>query len=179
MTRCTYIEALERLALLPRLAAFDPHVAGTPPLGLDVPSSDIDVLCHAPDADRFAAAVWDAFGDQAGFAMQQWSHGERPIVASFRAHGWTIELFGHPRPVREQAGWRHFCVERRLLGLGGEPLRAAVIAHRQAGLKTEPAFAAALRTGGDPYDTLLALEQRSDSDLANLLARAGFSDERG
>ncbi len=178
MTRCTYSEALESLALLPRLAAFDPHVAGTPPLGLDVPSSDIDVLCHAPDADRFATVLWDAFADQTGFAMQQWSHSQRPVIASFHAHGWTIELFGHPLPVREQAGWRHFCVERRLLALGGEPFRAALRAFREAGLKTEPAFAKALRIGGDPYGTLLALEQRSDSDLANLLARAGFKGKR-
>jgi hypothetical protein len=175
MTRCTYLEALERLDLLSRLAAYDPHVAGTPPLGIALATSDIDVLCHAPDADAFGEDVRRLFGREAGFRMQQWTADERPIVAAFEAHGWAIELFGHPRPVREQAGWRHFLVERRLLDLGGEAFRAAVLQQRNDGLKTEPAFAAALGLSGDPYAKLLELERQADADLVALLHAAGFA----
>jgi hypothetical protein len=179
MTRCTYLEALQRLDLLSRLAAYDPHVAGTPPLGIDLPSSDIDVLCHAPNAAAFAEDLWRLFGCEAGFRMEQWTENERPVIAAFAAHGWTIELFGHPRPVREQAGWRHFGVERRLLDLGGETFRAAVMQRRNDGLKTEPAFAAALGLGGDPYAALLDLERQSDADLAALLRAAPSMISRG
>lgn len=173
--RPDYREALRRTGLLARLAAFDPHVAGTPPLGLDLPGSDIDVLCFAPDGLAFAAAVWREFSDAPGFSLRQWRWADRPVVAGFRLEGWPIELFGQARPVAEQQGWRHFRVESRLLAMGGPPLRAAVRRHREAGRKTEPAFAAVLGLAGDdPYQALLALEARPDDVLRATLRFAGF-----
>lgn len=165
MTRPAYTEALAQSAVLTRLAAFDPQVAGTPPLGLDLPDSDIDILCNAPDPLAFAAAIWAAYRDLPGFAMWQWQGSDRPVVARFHCSGWLFELFGQARPVAEQLGWRHFAIERRLLALGGEPLRAAVMARRHAGAKTEPAFAQVLGLKGDPYAALLTLEQRDDATL--------------
>ncbi|MET3724830.1 DUF4269 domain-containing protein [Sphingomonas trueperi] len=170
MTRPAYSEALVQSGVLTRLVAFDPHVAGTPPLGLDLPDSDIDILCHAPDPVAFAAAVWAAYRDLRGFAMWQWQGSDRPIVARFHCGGWLFELFGQARPVAEQLGWRHFAIEQRLLALGGEPLRAAVMARRHAGAKTEPAFAQVLGLNGDPYAALLTLEQLDD---ATIRARIG------
>lgn len=164
------MEALVQSRALTRLAAFDPHVAGTPPLGLDLPDSDIDILCHAPDPSAFAAAVWESYRHLPGFAMWQWRGRERPVVARFHCAGWLFELFGQARPVAEQLGWRHFALERRLLALGGEPLRAAVMARRLAGAKTEPAFAQVLGLEGDPYAALLTLESLDD---ATLRARIG------
>jgi hypothetical protein len=174
MTRPGYRDVVERLALMEPLAAYDPHLAGTPPLGLDTAESDIDVICHAPDGARFAQELTALFGDQDGFRLRQWTDATRPVIASFEAQGWTIEIFGHPRPVAEQAGWRHFLVERRLLALGGDAFRAAIMTRRLEGLKTEPAFAAALGLAGDPYAALLALEERLDEDLKRTLSQAGF-----
>jgi hypothetical protein len=174
MNRSHYLEALDRLDVLPELAAFDPHVVGTPPLGLDLPSSDIDIVCFAPDPDAFAYAVWNAFGTQAEFRMWQRLRLDRPVVASFTGAGWTIELFGQSAPVSEQFGWRHFLVEQRLLALGGGVFRAAVMAQRSKGMKTEPAFAALLGLDGDPYQALLCLERCSDIDLTALLMDHGF-----
>lgn len=170
-----YRDALARLGVLARLAAFDPHVAGTPPLGLARPGSDIDILCHAPDAAAFAAKVWREFAGLERFAMWQWRRPHRPVVAAFFAEGWVFEVFGDPRPVGEQEGWRHFLVERRLLQLGGDAFRAAVTARRAGGAKTEPAFAAALGLAGDPYGALLDLGALEDAALQALLARAGFA----
>src|SRR5436309_815387 len=66
-SRPSYAEALAQSGVLTRLAAFDPHVAGTPPLGLDLPDSDIDILCHAPDPQAFAVALWESYRDRPGF----------------------------------------------------------------------------------------------------------------
>ncbi|MET0241758.1 MAG: DUF4269 domain-containing protein [Sphingobium sp.] len=164
-----YEAALQSAGILAVLAQFDPHVAGTPPLGLDMPGSDIDILCHAPDAGAFARAVWAAFAEHAGFAMHQWTSSVRPVIASFRAEGWEFEIFGDAVPVREQAGWRHFMVERRLLALGGEGFRTAVMQARSTGMKTEPAVAAVLGLGGDPYAALLMIEDWEDERLIALL----------
>jgi hypothetical protein len=171
----SYLEALQRLDLLAALARFDPHVAGTPPLGLDLPGSDIDVLCHVLDVDAFTRTVWDFASNHERFAIHQWTGDARPVVASFQAHGWPIEIFGASRPVVQQAGWRHFTVERRLLVLGGDAIRAAVMERRRGGLKTEPAFAAVLGLAGDPYSTLLDVEARTDADLVRLLNGRGFA----
>lgn len=170
--RCTHLEALERLTLIDRLAAFDPHVAGTPPLELDLPSSDIDVLCHAPDVAHFSEHVAACFSSEHGFRIEQWIDGGRPVIAGFRAHDWAFELFGHPLPVREQPGWRHFVVERRLLSIGGHTFRSAVMARREQGAKTEPAFADVLGLAGDPFAVMLELEVCSDDELSDLIADA-------
>ncbi|KTF70523.1 DUF4269 domain-containing protein [Sphingomonas sp. HT-1] len=174
MERPHYLEALERTGVLPKLAAFNPHVVGTPPLGLDLPTSDIDVVCFAPDADAFAYTVWNAFGTSAKFGMWQKINLGRAVVASFVAAGWTIELFGQASPISEQYGWRHFLVEQRLLALGGDIFHAAVMARRTNGMKTEPAFAAVLGLDGDPYQALLSLEGCSDVELTALLKDQGF-----
>jgi hypothetical protein len=97
------------------------------------------------------------------------------VVASFEVAGWRIELYGEAIPVEQQRGWRHFAVERRLLALAGEGLRMPVLALRQRGMKTEPAFAAALRLGGDPYLALLDLGEQDDETLRSLLQAAGFA----
>ncbi|WP_040844787.1 DUF4269 domain-containing protein, partial [Nitrospirillum viridazoti] len=109
----SYQEALALTGLMEALAAFNPRVAGTPPLGLDLPSSDIDILCHAWDPTALAAALWTVGADWEGFTLHQWRQAPRPIIARFRAHGWAFEVFGSPEPVETQAGWRHFMVEAR------------------------------------------------------------------
>jgi hypothetical protein len=169
-----YRQAIDRLRILHVLRHYDPHVAGTLPLGIDVPGSDIDILCHAPDADAFTRLVWSTFGERAAFSIRQWTGEERPVIASFEAHGWTFELFGHPSPVPLQRGWRHFEVERRLLALGGAPFRRAVMERRRQGAKTEPAFADSLQLEGDPYVALLEIHSRDDGQLLRLLAENGF-----
>ena len=55
--------------MLTALARFDPHVAGTPPLGLNLPGSDIDVICQATDAEVFTKTLWDLANTFYGFAI--------------------------------------------------------------------------------------------------------------
>jgi hypothetical protein len=173
--RRSYEEALAESGVLGVLAPFDPRIVGTPPLGLDVPGSDIDVLCFAPDARAFTETLWHNFFNAQGFMAKQLVRLTRPVVASFEVAGWRIELYGEAIPVEHQRGWRHFAVERRLLTLGGEDLTVAVLALRQQGMKTEPAFAAALRLRGDPYLALLDLGEQDDETLASVLKAGGFT----
>lgn len=161
----SYLDALRASEALQRLAMFDPHVAGTLPLRVSVEGSDIDILCHAPDLDGFAQVVWRHFAQQQDFSLHQWARDGRAVIARFEAHGWPFEIFGSSQPVHEQAGWRHFEVERRLLDLGGEDMRVAVLALRQNGTKTEPAFARVLGLQGDPYAAMLDLGGRTDAEL--------------
>jgi hypothetical protein len=120
------------------LAEFDPHLAGTPPLGVDLPTSDLDILCHAAEPEAFAVALWAAFSGETEFLLRQWIIVDRPVIASFIAHGWPFQVFGQKKPVKEQNGWRHFIAERRLLRLGGPTFRAAIMRERSRGVKQRP-----------------------------------------
>ena len=176
MHRRSYEDALAECGVLEVLAPFDPRVAGTPPLGLDLPGSDIDVLCFAPDAYTFTDLVWHVFSGAPAFVAKQWVDPPRAVVVSFEAAGWQIQLYGEAIPVERQRGWRHFAVERRLLAFGGHDLRAAVLTLRQRGMKTERAFAAVLGLTGDPYVALLNLGEQADELLISVLQAQGFAE---
>jgi hypothetical protein len=172
--RRSYEEAVAKSGVMEELARFDPRIAGTPALGLDLPDSDIDIVCFAPDGHAFTEAVWRAVSCASGFTVKQLMRLPRPVVGSFEAAGWRIELDGEAIPVEKQRGWRHFTVERRLLSLGGEDLTAAILALRQQGMKAEPAFAVALKLTGDPYLALLDLNEQDDATLVAVLRAGGF-----
>lgn len=174
MAMSSYLEALTLTEAMTVLAPFEPRVAGALPLGLAVPTSDIDILCYAPDPGAFAATLWMWFQRHPGFLIRQRVGADRAIICSFNAYGWPFEVFGQAMPVTEQQGWRHFTVARRLLELGGDSFRAAVVASRHTGEKTESAFAIVLKLRGDPYQALLDLEPQSDGELIERLNLAGF-----
>jgi hypothetical protein len=174
MEKVHYTEVLRRTEILTKLSTYDPHIAGTPPLGIDLPASDLDILCHAPDPWSFVAVVWGAFSECEEFSMRQWVGSNRPVVAEFVAVGWRIEIFGQALPVKEQHGWKHFLVEQRLLSLGGHTFRNTVMKHRRRGTKTEPAFSAALGLTGDPYQALLEIGRLPDAGITALLKKRGF-----
>ena len=113
--RPSYEEALGECGVLSVLAAFDPRIAGTPPLGLDLPGSDIDVLCFAPDAHAFTETVWHNFSGAPCFTAKQLMRSSRPVVASFEVAGWRIELYGEAIPVEQQRGWRHDHIASRVV----------------------------------------------------------------
>lgn len=165
-----YASAIVGSGIMEFLQPFDPRIVGTLPLGLAVPGSDVDIVCHARDVDAFAEAIWARYRSVDDFVIYRWRSGTQPVVARFVWDGWPFEVFGDQRPVDEQPGWIHFEVERRLLALDDGRLRRAVNAQRAAGLKTEPAFAAVLGIGGDPYRGLLALAAESDAALSARLA---------
>jgi Domain of unknown function (DUF4269) len=164
-----YACVLERLRILERLSQFEPMPIGTPPLGLAVPGSDIDVACYSPTLEEFLTAATDVFGQEDGFATRfaEWVQ-PRAAIAVFRSNEWAVELFCQTIPTRQQVGVRHFLIEQRLLAL--EPgLRPLVLSLKRAGLKTEDAFARTLRLSNpNPYDAVLSLESLDDVSLRRI-----------
>jgi hypothetical protein len=147
--------------LWPLLAEFGPVLAGTVPLGIDTPASDLDVLCAVPAAAqlRFAALLRAHFGARPGFRLaQRVVSGYATTISGFRYEAEELEIFGQALPTAQQHGWRHLLVEHAVLAAGGDNWRTAMRALKQRGLKTEPAFAHLLGLSGDPYTALLALE---------------------
>ena len=159
--------------LWPLLHEFGPVLAGTVPLGIDIATSDIDVLCEVPVAAQahFAALLRVHFGARPGFRLAQRTiGGYAATVSGFSYEGEEIEVFGQALPTARQHGWRHLLVERAVLAAGSYAWRTAVRALKQQGLKTEPAFAQLLGLPGDPYAALLTLEEWSAETLRQCIA---------
>ena len=164
---------LDALALWPALRAFDPVLAGTVPLGVDVPESDLDVICHVPVAHQaaFERLLRDRYGHLAHFQQERTSsRGRACVVSRFSCEGEALEVFGQALPTRQQYAYRHLVVEAAVLQAGGEAWRRAVHRLKRHGLKTEPAFAALLGLAGDPYEALLSLENKTSAELTALVA---------
>ena len=153
---------LDGLSLLRVLRKFKPCVIGTPPLNLDIDTSDIDIACSAEDLFHFRHCSHQNFGKLKNYRCYDSIAQNLPaVIVQFYSMGWDIELFCQTIPTEQQWGVRHFKIEQRLLAL--EPrLRIAVQQLKQKGIKTEPAFAQILGLEGDPYTAMLELEQSCD-----------------
>jgi hypothetical protein len=165
---------LAQLGILTTLRGFDPVVAGTIPLGIDLPDSDIDVICEVALADvlTFEQLLRAHYGHLPAFRLGTVASGERPaLVSSFRYAGVEIEVFGQALPTAQQYAFRHLVVEHSVLRAGGPAWPAAVRHLKQQGLKTEPAFAALLHLPGNPYEALLTLENLPPAELAARVAQ--------
>lgn len=153
-----------------RLKGADSALVGTFPIDIAVDGSDLDILVAAAPA-RFAAVLDAGFGQEAGYTRRLTQVIDGPaLVAAFALDGLPVEIFVQEVPVEQQIGWRHMLVEARLLSLDPS-LRPTIRALKQAGMKTEPAFAHMLHLPGDPYQALLTLEQQSDTLLLHLLSQ--------
>lgn len=163
---------IRSLGLMEDLAEHGPVLCGTIPLGIDLPDSDLDIVCEAEEPAGFAARVTALYGCLEGFAIKPKVVNELPtVIARFRYGGFDFELFGQPRPAREQNAYRHMVAEARLLALAGPEAAEAIRALKASGLKTEPAFAAYFGLEGDPYKVLLALAEAPEPVLSDLVTR--------
>jgi hypothetical protein len=162
--------ALEALRVFALLSAFDPVLAGTIPLDVDIPGSDLDIVCYATDVEVFARHLHDTFGHCTAFVLQRTVIDGLPtVIGQFSSQGFPVEIFGQPRPVTEQHAVRHMVVEERLLRHGGAEVRRQIRRLKGQGLKTEPAFAVVFRLPGDPYQTLLQLAELGEDELVSVL----------
>lgn len=168
------LAVIRQAGVLDALEAYDPVVVGTFPLGLDREGSDVDVLCHADDLQRFIDHATAAFGDHEQFGSHRFvpRDGHEAAVVRFAVDEVPIEVFAQPVPTTDQHGYRHLQVERRVLALGGERLATKLRASRAPGASVEAAFAEVLGLTGDPFEAVLSLEGASTARLEALVADA-------
>jgi len=161
---------LQTLGVFDKLREYSPVLVGTIPLGVDVPNSDLDIICEVHDLSHFEHQVIIEFGQHEGFRIRQTAIGGVPsVISNFTYGGFLIEIFGQPRPVVEQEAYCHMQVESRLLLIGGDEARQTIRRLKQSGLKTEPAFAQYFLIEGDPYQRLLELAVLSDKELGQIV----------
>ena len=170
-------DILDRFQILECLVDYGPEVVGTLPLGIDIATSDIDILCNVSGLDAFGLFADHAFGDFAGYTRHRrdaTDHVEAAAVVRFECDGLPIEIFATDRPAREQYGFVHMLIEARILHVMGDGFARKIQDLKQAGIKTEPAFASLLQLDGDPYLALAKLADLSPSELCGRLGVSGI-----
>jgi hypothetical protein len=140
--------------VLAHLQEFDPLLVGTIPIGIDLPQSDLDIVCYFKDKDYFFQKVYKDFGGMRDFKIG-YRVAHEAVVANFWINDFEIEIFGQNIPTRRQNGYCHMLTEHCLLVGLGESFKNEVVNLKRNGYKTEPAFAKALGLAGDPYEVLL------------------------
>lgn len=162
--------------LMEALKAYHPILVGTVPLDIQIPGSDLDLICEVHHLDEFQNEVTRVFGHYPGFSVHQREvQGIPRIKVNFQCGDWPVELFGQPIATHLQNGYRHMVIEARMLALYGDSFKQRIIALKLDGLKTEPAFAKLLHLDGDPYERLLELADKPDHKLLRLLSVRGKS----
>lgn len=146
---------LEQSRILHILADYGPILAGTFPLDIQVPGSDIDIICQCTTPDCMAAFLKTAFGAFENFHVRYPSH-VPAVVAGFRMMGYEVEIFAQDIPAVQQMAYLHLVKEYALLEKHGILFKQKIIALKREGIKTEPAFCRLLNIEGDPYAGLLA-----------------------
>jgi len=138
------------------LQSFDPILAGTIPINIDIENSDLDIVCCFKNKADFKNTVTLAFSGFENFLLTDTLiNQEETILANFSVEGWPVEVFGQYIPTLQQNAYRHMVAEYLLLEHYGESFRQEVIELKKQGYKTEPAFAKLLGLNGDPYLELL------------------------
>jgi len=149
-------EAIMNSRIMKILAAFDPVLTGTYPIGIYVKGSDIDIVCEYTNPEHLTTVLNIAFSTKMNFKIKTKNiRGIETIIARFDHAGFKFEIFGQPTAVEDQYAYRHMLIEDQLLSANGALFRKEIIALKEKGLSTEEAFAFSLGIEGDPYEGLL------------------------
>jgi hypothetical protein len=166
-------QVLVELDIFSVLAEYNPMVAGTIPLNIDVETSDLDICCYAEDLGQFEADVRAMYGEYMDFDIWRTvKQGTPTSIATFVYSRFTIELFAQAVPVEEQRAYRHMVAEARLLRLAGEDALNSIRQMKEDGIKTELAFGAFFHLEDDPYESLLSLSDADTETLVDIVDQA-------
>jgi N-acetylglutamate synthase-like GNAT family acetyltransferase len=169
---------LYELEIFEYLKQYNPILTGTIPIDIDLPDSDLDIICECKDHILFAKDLTDKFGEYLNFKI--WTkthHGVKSTIASFSYKCQKIEIFGQNIPTDNQNSFLHMLIERQILQDKGTDFKNMIIELKKQGIKTEPAFAQMLGLKGDPYLELLkfdidshdiSVRQANESDVGNI-----------
>ncbi|SIQ58843.1 protein of unknown function [Maribacter ulvicola] len=152
---------LTQYKILDHLKLYSPIVTGTIPIGIDIPESDIDIICECNDHNKFASVVIHHFSKMQGFHIYRSKQNDKEVtIAEFKTEKFLIELFAQNTPTKQQNAYLHMNIEYAILKEKGNSFQQEVIKLKASGLKTEPAFAKLLGLKGGPYEELLKLQTK-------------------
>lgn len=152
---------IKKFYILDKLVQYNPILTGTIPIEIDLPESDLDIICECESHAEFTDFILKQFSDKKDLKI--YSTKERGIestIAEFRTDNFLFEIFGQNIPTEKQNAYRHMIIENRILKEKGFEFKQKIKSLKSSGMKTEAAFAKLLGLDGDPYVALLKLENK-------------------
>lgn len=146
---------ITELNIMNDLEEYKPTLCGTIPIGVDIESSDLDIIMDVNNLDQFEIRLITLYSNTNNFMIKRKSiRGNEVVKANFFFNNFEFELFGQSLPVHEQHAYLHMIIEYELLQINPD-LKKKVMDLKKIGYKTEPAFCELLGIKGDPYIGLI------------------------
>ena len=150
-------KVLLELNIFELLKNFNPILVGTIPIDINVESSDLDIVCQSENHEEFIKIVREEYGESSGFEVKiipSYKNLKTTII-TLEYKTFPIEIFVQNKQPEKQDSYLHMLIEYQVLLKEGKEFRSKIIALKQQGFKTEPAFAQLLGLEGNPYEVLL------------------------
>lgn len=155
-------DEIKKYKILEKLRKYNPILTGTIPIRIDLPESDLDIICECEDHLEFSKFLSQEFSKFDRFKVYTVLQDEvKSTIAEFKTNSFEFEIFGQNIASEKQNAYRHMIIENWILNEKGAEFREKVIKLKSNGMKTEPAFAKLLGLTGNPYSELLKLEKNT------------------
>lgn len=164
--------AIQKLEIMKTLNNFNPLLAGTIPIDIDIDNSDLDIICEVHDFKEFETLLKKKFGHFKNFTIKLELKKESFIlVSSFHYEGFIFEIFAQPIKTIQQNAYKHMVVENRILKLCKKNSKEIIRNLKKNGYKTEPAFGVYLNLSKNPYEFLLSMYDWSNDEIIDYLKK--------
>ena len=149
-------KVLLELNLFELLKNCNPILVGTIPINIDVDSSDLDIICQSDNHEELVKVVSESYGEFSRFEVKTIPSYKnlKTTIITLEYKTFPIEIFVQNKLPEEQDSYLHMLIEYQVLLKEGKEFRSKIIALKQQGFKTEPAFAKLLNLKGNPYEAL-------------------------
>ena len=159
--KLAYSEIL-KLDVFGKLKKYNPILTGTIPIEIDLPESDLDIICECKNHIEFSEFLSEQYGDKTDFKIYSTKlNGTKSTLAEFKTENFTFEILGQNIPTDKQNAYRHMIVEHRILEQKGAEFKHKIKKLKSNGIKTDPAFAKLLKLTGNPFDEILKFEENT------------------
>ena len=160
---------LKEINIFELLKDYSPILVGTIPIDIDIDNSDLDIVCKINNIHEFEKLLSINFSKYINYRCTK-NLKENIIICNFEFDNIEIEIYASNIDSKKSNGYRHMIVEHNILSLNINNFKNKIMELKEAGLKTEPAFAKVLNLKGNPYEEMLKLEKYNDIELFDLIS---------
>jgi len=149
-------EVLENHQIFEKLKNYNPILAGTFPIGIDIDGSDLDIILETRDFETLEKLLITDFQHHNQFSINLIEINDvKSLICKFQLEEFPVEIFAQDQPSHLQNAYLHMVKEFEILEKEDDEFRDKIIELKNFGLKTEPAFAKLLGLSGNPYVEIL------------------------
>jgi hypothetical protein len=161
-------ETLKQLDLFSRLERFAPLLVGAIPLGVELETSSLEIVCSAENLEEFGHFITASLSVLADFYIEHKLVRDRPaVLVSFKADTFAIRILAQEISSFTQNSVVQMLLEARLLAFAPKEVREEIRTLKRQGLSTEDAFVRCF-----DLDMVLNKEASAEVDSGAMILKA-------